>query len=162
MIVLGVDPGSVKMGYGLISAEGEQLRLVEAGVLTAPAGWDKYRRLAELGRVLEEVFDEHAVEAFAIEAGFVKGQQGALTSGAARGVAGYIAARRGLEVVEYQPATVKQAVTGHGGAEKEQVAEMVRVVLSMNRTPALDAGDALAVAITHARQLAPGARARAA
>lgn len=153
MIVLGIDPASVRMGYGLISAEGEQLRFVEAGLISAPAGWDKYARLAELGRSLEEVFADHAVEAVAIEAGFVKGQMGALTSGAARGVAGYIAARRGLAVVEYAPSTVKKSITGHGHAEKDQVARLVQVLLQMNRQAEPDAADALAVAVCHARQL---------
>lgn len=161
MLVLGIDPGSVKMGYGLISAEGEQLRYIEAGVISAPASWDKYERLGELGRGLEAVFDEHAgIAAVGIEAGFVKGQMGALTSGAARGVAGYIAARRGLAVVEYAPKSVKLALTGHGDAEKDQVARMVQVLLGMNRQPGPDAGDALAIAMAHARKLA-GERHRA-
>lgn len=151
MLILGCDPASVKMGYGIISAEGERLRCIEAGVLSAPAGWDKYRRLAEIGRCLEEVLDEHAVDAVAIEAGFVKGQMGALTSGAARGVAGYIAARRGIAVVEYAPSTVKLHVAGHGHADKESVARRVQLLLGMNRQASPDAADALAVAVCHAR-----------
>jgi crossover junction endodeoxyribonuclease RuvC len=152
VILLGVDPGSVRLGYGVVRLDGEALTYIAAGVISAPAGWNKYRRIGELGRELEAVFAEHAIDEMAIEAGFVNGQQGALTSGAARGVAGYIAARRGLTVVEYAPATVKQAVTGHGAAEKAAVARSVRLLLRLQRTPEPDTADALAVAITHARR----------
>jgi crossover junction endodeoxyribonuclease RuvC len=169
MLILGLDPGSAKTGYGLIRAEGEQLALIAAGVISAPAGWTKYRRMAEIGRDIDELFAEQIfegkqmIDAMALEAGFVsmqKGflQQGALVSAAARGVAGFLAARRGVEVFEYANNTVKKAVTGDGRAEKAVVATMVQRLLRMTKAPAPDAGDALAVAITHARAMVAAAR----
>lgn len=153
MLILGLDPASVKFGYGVIRASGSDLTFVDAGVLTAPAGWEKYRRLAEIGRDLEAIFAEHAIEAVAIEAGFVHGQMGALTSGAARGVGGYLAARRGIPVFEYAPATIKKSITGNGAADKEAVARIVQLRLKMARQPEPDAGDALGAAVCHAHHL---------
>ena len=160
MIILGLDPGSVDLGYGIIGAHGQQLSYMEGGIIHAPAGHDKYTRLAEIGSELEGIFGEFSIDAVAIEAGFVKGQMGALTSGAARGVAGYIARRRGVSVTEYAPTTVKKAVAGHGHAEKSSVARAVQLRLAMKRTPEKDAGDALAVAICHALTLVCSARSR--
>jgi crossover junction endodeoxyribonuclease RuvC len=155
--VLGVDPGSIKMGYGCIDvAPGCRLTYVEAGVLVAPDKMDKYARLVELGRDLEAVIAELRPDVVALEAGFVKGQQGALVSGAARGVAAYVAGRAGLQVVEYAPATVKKAASGHGAAGKDQVARIVAMRLRMVREPDPDAADALAIAITRAQDRAAG------
>lgn len=152
MRVLGVDPGSQKMGYGCIEVAPDcRLTYVDAGVLAAPAKLDKYARLVILGRDLEEVLDELRPDVVALEAGFVKGQMGALVSGAARGVAAYIAGRRGLPVVEYAPATVKKAACGSGAAQKDQVARVVAMRLGLAREPDADAADALAVAITRAQ-----------
>jgi len=143
------------MGYGCIDVFGDALTYVEAGVLEASAKAPKYERLVELGCDLEALIDELRPDQVGIEAGFVKGQMGALMSGAARGVAAYIAGRRGLPVREYAPATVKKAATGHGAAEKDQVAALVAKQLGMHGVPDLDAGDALAVAICRARDLGP-------
>jgi len=157
MRVLGVDPGSIKMGYGCIDvAPGCRLTYVEAGVITASAKLDKYDRLVELGRDLEAVIVELRPDVFCLEAGFVKGQMGALVSGAARGVAAFVAGRAGLQVTEYAPATVKKAACGSGNAEKEQVAQVVAIRLGLVRTPALDAADALAIAIARAQDREAG------
>ena len=151
MRVLGVDPGSVKMGYGLIGvAPGCRLTFVAAGVLTAPAGHGKYLRLMELGLDLEEVIAEYRPDVCALEAGFVKGQMGALVSGAARGVAAYVAGCAGLPVVEYAPKTVKKAACGNGAADKDQVARVVTMILGLKVQPVPDAADALAIAICRA------------
>ncbi len=155
MRILGIDPGSVKMGYGCIETDGPRLTYVEAGVLTAPAKVGKYERLVELGRDLEELIADLKPDVAALEAGFVKGQMGALVSGAARGVAAYVLGCRGIPVREYAPATVKKTATGNGAAEKEQVAEMVARQLGLNSIPAPDAADALAIAICRARDLGP-------
>jgi crossover junction endodeoxyribonuclease RuvC len=88
-----------------------------------------------------------------------KHQQGALVSAAARGVAGFIAARCGLRVVEYAPATVKLAATGAGNADKATVAKMVALVLGLKTPPAPDAADALAIAVAHARAMVAERRA---
>jgi crossover junction endodeoxyribonuclease RuvC len=155
VLILGLDPGSVRCGYGMVEANGIKYRYVEAGVLHAPQAWDTYRRLAEIGRSLEEVLDQRPPDVVALEKGFVsvqKGhlQQGALVSAAARGVVGYIAARRGLSVVEYANNTVKSNAAGHGRASKEMVGKIVTARLGLMKVPPEDAGDALAIALCHA------------
>lgn len=145
------------MGYGCIDvAPGLRLRYVEAGVLIARASSDKYARLVELGRELEQVIAELRPDVAAIEAGFLKGQQGALVSGAARGVAAYVCGRAALSVVEYAPATVKKAACGNGHAEKDQVARVVSMRLGLSRIPEADAADAIAVCLTRAQDRAAG------
>jgi crossover junction endodeoxyribonuclease RuvC len=162
--IIGLDPGSHRLGYGIVRVErgGMSVSYVEAGVLEARAAAGKYERLGELGAMLSEVLDEHRPRSAAIEAGFVwggragakakgGGQQGAITSAAARGVAAYLCVARGLGVAEYHAATVKLAAAGKGNADKELVGRMVQARLGLRRAPAPDAGDALAVAICHAQ-----------
>lgn len=151
MIVLGIDPGSVKTGYGVVQLVDGETYYVAAGVLKVPAGWEVTRRLTTIWQHLVEVIDEYHPDEAGIEAGFVKGQQGALTSGAARGVAMVALGTRGLQPRFYAPASVKLAAAGHGHAPKEQVCRAVQATLGMKRTPEEDAGDALAVALTRAR-----------
>jgi crossover junction endodeoxyribonuclease RuvC len=169
VIILGIDPASVRCGYGLIRADGLRVSYVEAGVLTAPESWTKYARLAEIGKEIVAILGEHVVDAVAIEAGFivpfrrkdsneVYSQQGALVSAAARGMAGYIAASRGIQVFEYAPAAVKKCVTGEGNADKAQVARAIQLRLGMKAEPAPDAADALSIAVCHAMQAAIGRR----
>lgn len=160
MKILAVDPGSVRMGYACIKAEGELLSYVECGVLTATASRDKYQRLAELGGDLDRVVREFEPDVVAMEAGFIGKQQGALVLAAARGVAGFIAARCGLRVVEYAPATVKLSVTGKGNAPKETVAKMAALTMGLKKRLEPDEGDALAIAICHARAFVAEIRAR--
>ena len=144
------------MGYGCIDVgPAGRLAYVDAGVLEAKKSTPKYERLTELGRDLEALLDELKPDQVGLEAGFVKGQQGALVSGAARGIAAYVAGRRGLLVREYAPATVKKVATGYGAADKTQVAELVARQLGMRAIPGPDAGDALAIAICRARDLGP-------
>ena len=143
------------MGYGV----------VECGVITASPRRPRHARLAEIGRGLRELLTELQPSAVAMEEAFYgKNVQATLALGEARGVALFIVAEHGLEVTGYAPATVKQTVVGHGRATKEQVGYLVRALLSLRRTPAPDAADALAIAICHARQrpVAAGARALAA
>jgi crossover junction endodeoxyribonuclease RuvC len=145
------------MGYGCIDvAPGCRLTYVDAGVLCASKGRDKYTRLVELGRDLEAVIAELQPDVCALEAGFVKGEMGALVSGAARGVAAYVAGRASLPVVEYAPATVKKAACGSGAADKDQVARAVVLRLRLTRQPDPDAADALAISICRAHDLAAG------
>ena len=109
-----------------------------------------YARLVEIGRDLELVIDELRPDAIAMEGGFTGRKSAALMIGAARGVAAYVAGRRGFEIREYAPSTAKKMATGNGKASKTQVAALVRARLKMKITPAEDAGDALAVAICRA------------
>lgn len=155
--ILGIDPGSNVCGYGVIEAERIRLRYIDAGVITTRNFEPKYKRIAHIGLELEALIVEFKPGVLALEAGFVRGQMGALVSGAARGVSAYVGARAGLQVFEYAPATVKKAVTTAGNAEKDGVARMVKLLLEMNVEPVPDAADALACAIAHARR-PPGTR----
>lgn len=160
--VLGIDPGTLRLGYGVVEHDGgAQLRYVECGVITAPARDPRPVRLAEIGRGLRELLREVRPHAVAMEEAFYgKNVQSTLALGEARGVALFVAGDEGLTVSGYAPATVKQAVVGHGRATKDQIGYLVRALLSLRRTPEPDAADALAIAICHARAAAAPARRR--
>jgi crossover junction endodeoxyribonuclease RuvC len=151
--ILGIDPGTLRLGYGVIDRAGPaRMSYVECGVISAPAGCERSARLAVIGRGLRELVDEVRPDVVAMEDAFYsKSVAATLALGEARGVALFIAAEQGLTITGYAPAKVKSTVVGHGRASKEQVAFLVRALLSLRRTPALDATDALAVAICHAR-----------
>lgn len=158
MIIAGFDPGSVNCGLGVIDARGELMRMVAAEVFHAPAGHTTSERLGELQVDIEAALDEHRPEVIALEAGFLHGQLGALVSAAARGVVLAAAGRRHIPVVEYHNNTVKKLVAGNGKAEKAWVARCAQMTLMMAKAPEPDAGDALAVAICHAKHLVAEAR----
>jgi crossover junction endodeoxyribonuclease RuvC len=152
--ILGIDPGTLRLGYGVIACQGPaEMRYIECGVITAPARQPRPERLAEIGRGLRELLAELRPDAVAMEEAFYgKNVQSTLALGEARGVALFVAAEHGVTVSGYPPATVKQAVVGHGRATKEQIGFLVRALLSLRRTPEPDAADALAIAICHARR----------
>lgn len=127
------------------------MSLVEAGVLTANPRASAYDRITEIGDELDELLEEFKPDAVGLEAGFVKSRKGALTLGAARGVAAFLVRRRKIALREYSPSTVKQQVTGSGKATKAEVALIAARVLGMKNIPGEDEGDALGVAITRAR-----------
>jgi crossover junction endodeoxyribonuclease RuvC len=158
--ILGIDPGTLRLGYGVIDRVGPaRITYVECGVISAPAKQQRSERLATIGRGLRELMDDLRPDAVAMEdAFFGKNVQSTLALGEARGVALFVTAERGLPVAGYAPARVKSTVVGHGRASKEQIGFLVRALLSLRRTPAPDAADALAIAICHARH---GAKARA-
>jgi crossover junction endodeoxyribonuclease RuvC len=151
--VLGIDPGTLRLGYGVVEHDGgATIRYVECGVISAPASQPRHARLAEIGRCLRELLVELRPDAVAMEEAFYgKNVQSTLALGEARGVALFVAGEQGLTVSGYAPATVKQAVVGNGRATKDQIGYLVRALLSLRRTPAPDAADALAIAICHAR-----------
>lgn len=154
MIVLGIDPGSKKLGWGLIDARGQaELYHLASGVLTATAAYDKHARYVQLWNGLQRVLERYRPDVAALEAGFVNGQLGALTSGAVRGISALACCLRGVPTREYANNTVKKGVTGNGRAEKEQVAAAVQQLLGLPRAPRPDEADALAVAITRARDI---------
>jgi crossover junction endodeoxyribonuclease RuvC len=146
--VLGIDPGTETLGFGLVWRDGTKLRCVEAGILheTGPLAI----RLANLYGSLGELIVRLAPDEVAIEEVFY-GQniQTAIRLGQAQATALIAAARVGLTVSGYPPASVKQSLTGNGRAHKRQVQQMVCRLLALDSAPALDASDALAVAITH-------------
>lgn len=154
MIILGVDPGTVRTGYGVIFAQGSRARLLDHGVLRVARGPSDPlpERLLRIAAGLEALLDKHPVEVVALEEAFFgKSVQSALRIGEARGAVLVVAARRRLQVAQYAPARVKKAVVGDGGAVKERVQEMVRIALGLAQPPRpVDASDALAIALCHA------------
>lgn len=154
--ILGIDPGTLRLGYGVIECSGKgaaSVQYVECGVISAPARQARPARLAEIGRGLRELVAELRPDAVAMEEAFHgPNVQSALALGEARGVALFVVGECGLSVTGYPPATVKQTVVGHGRASKQQVGYLVRALLAMRRTPEPDAADALAIAICHARR----------
>jgi len=157
--ILGIDPGSRHMGYGLIEKNGSRLRYVDASRLALGSG-DFIQRLLHIDGFLSAYIAEHQPAAVAIEGIFhQKYADAAIKLGHARGVAICCCARAGLPVFEYAPTDVKQSVTSYGRAEKSQVASMVRMILGVQAQWPGDASDALALAICHANRahsLLPG------
>lgn len=149
--VLGVDPGTIRTGFGVIDQDGTRLIGIAAGVLKQDERLPLHERLREIYAGLCVVIETHRPHVVAVEdIFFAKFPNAALKLGHARGVALLAAANAGLAVHAYPPAVVKQAVGGRGRAEKTQVARMVGAILGWSTLPAIDATDALAVAITHA------------
>ena len=151
MIVLGIDPGLANTGYGVVAREGGRLVALDGGVIETAAGIAAEVRLAELHGALAALIEEHAPDAVALEdLYFGANVRTAFAVGQARGVAMLAAGQRGLECASYTPQQVKAAVCGSGRAAKDQVAWMVKSMLSLAAAPASDhASDALAVAICH-------------
>jgi crossover junction endodeoxyribonuclease RuvC len=149
MRVLGVDPGSRVLGWGVVEQVGTRLRHVAHGTIKV-TGNELADRLVQLDQGLRAVIEEHAPASSAVEAMFfAKNAQSAATLGHARGVVLLALRRADLSIHEYPPAQVKRAVAGSGRADKRQVAMIVRGMLTLDDTPPSDAADALAVAITH-------------
>ena len=152
MIVLGIDPGSHRTGWGVVQVNGNRLTHVASGVVEG-VGEDLPRRLANIADGLDAMLAKYRPSVLSIENIFhAKNSQSALQLGHARGVAMLCAMRAGLSVFEYTAGQIKQATTGRGRAEKEQVQEMVRIILGIapNVELILDQSDALAAAICHA------------
>lgn len=153
MRVLGIDPGSETTGWGVIEGDrdGQKYRLVEFGVVKLASSATFSSRLLKISRALEEVIQRLKPDACAIEEAFYSvNPKVILKLGQVRGVALLAAESAALEIGEYSPRRVKQTVAGYGNADKQQVQEMVRVLLSLRAVPEPhDAADALAVAICH-------------
>lgn len=150
-IILGIDPGTLVMGYGLIHVEGKNASLIDMDVLKLSRTKDHYERLQLIHSRIHELIQEFKPTCFAIEAPFFgKNVQSMLKLGRAQGVAIATAMHAGLPVAEYSPKKVKQSVTGNGNADKEQVWLMLQRILSIGERPHyFDATDALAVAVCH-------------
>ena len=150
-IILGIDPGTIIMGYGLIKVQGTKVSLLELGVLQPGKVKDHYQKLQLIFNTVSGLITKYQPDTFAIEAPFFgKNVQSMLKLGRAQGVAIAAAMRHGLDVTEYSPKKVKQSVTGNGNASKEQVLKMLQQILSFKDEPKhYDATDALAVALCH-------------
>lgn len=151
MRVLGIDPGSETTGWGVVEGDHRSYRLVEFGVVKLKTSSTHSARLSRIFSSLEEIITRLKPDACAIEEAFYAvNPKVVLKLGQVRGVALLVAERAALDIGEYAPRLVKQTVAGYGNADKRQVQEMVRVLLSLRTVPEPhDAADALAVAICH-------------
>lgn len=149
-VILGIDPGSRKTGFGLVEASESGNRYVSSGVIKLPIDAPLAIRLKVLAESLHEIIDEFSPTLASIEEVFMNKSAGsALKLGQARGAAMVICATRDLDVYEYATRQIKQAVVGTGAATKEQVQHMVTRLLRLPSTPGEDASDALAAALCH-------------
>ena len=152
MLVIGIDPGTATTGYGLVREDDRgDLITIDYGVISTPANLAIQERLLMLYNQLNDILQHHKPESGAVEKLFFsRNVRTAISVGQGRGVALLAMGAAGLEIGEYTPLEVKQAVVGYGGAEKHQVQEMVRAILNLEDLPQPDdAADALAVAICH-------------
>jgi len=154
MRILGIDPGTITMGYGVIEVKDDEVALVDCSALTAPQPSTMGERLNYLHQRLLEVVSRYQPDVVAIEQPFMsKNVKSALAVGMAQAIAMLAAASKGIPIYEYTPAQVKQRVANYGGSSKEQVQEMVKIQLGLPEVPQpSDAADALAVALCHLRE----------
>ena len=155
MIILGIDPGTITMGYGVIEAKEDKIALVDYGALNSPERSPIGERLRYLYNGILEVISRCQPDAVAIEQPFMaKNARSALAIGRAQAIAILAAANSGLPSYEYTPTQVKQRVTNYGASSKEQIQEMVRLQLDLPQVPEpSDAADALAIAICHLQEI---------
>lgn len=151
MRIIGIDPGTAITGWGLVDGDGQRLTMVACGVVKTPAGMALPQRLQIIYQELTDIIAQWQPQGSAIEELFFgKNAKTALTVGHGRGAALLALANAGLPITEYKPLEVKQAITGHGGADKQQMQQMVRLLLNLAEIPQPDdAADALGVAICH-------------
>jgi crossover junction endodeoxyribonuclease RuvC len=151
MLVLGIDPGTATTGYGLVRDVDSGPEVVAYGVILTPAGAAMPQRLVTIFHELKKLIALHHPDSGAVEKlFFARNVSTAMTVGQARGVALLALAEAGIEVGEYNPRDVKQAVAGYGAADKPQMQGMVKAILNLAEIPRPDdAADALAVAICH-------------
>jgi crossover junction endodeoxyribonuclease RuvC len=160
VIVLGIDPGTAALGYGVIDRTGARLRAIDHGAFHTPADLTLPERLLAIHSFLLDLIELHAPTLLGVERIFhSRNVQTALAVGHARGVVLLAAAEYGVDVREATPSEVKVAVTGYGAADKAQVASMVATILGLAEVPTPDdAADALAIAIWTAHRERPGER----
>lgn len=152
MVIMGIDPGTARCGYGIIEQTGGAIKLVDCGLIDTPAGTSAAERLSGIFSRLNNLIETHTPAAVAVEELFYgNNAKTAISVGQARGVVLLSAATNNIETAEYTPPQIKLAVTGYGKADKEQVRSMVKTILKLKElTGHDDVSDALAVAICHA------------
>ena len=155
MVILGIDPGLARLGYGVIEVDGDKRRVIQFGMLTTPAGVPMPKRLQQLWRGMNQLMDIYKPDEVAFEELFFsKNITTGMSVSMARGVALVAVAERTENLYEYTPMQIKQAVAGYDGADKHQVQMMVKILLNMKEIAKPDdAADALAVALTHANSM---------
>ena len=151
MRIIGIDPGTGILGFGVIEVDGQKVRMIDAGVIRTPPHTPLDERLEEIFDGLTEIIAETKPTIMSIEKlFFAKNITTAMSVSHARGVAMLTGRKAKLEIFEYTPMQIKQTVTGYGGADKKQVQEMVRMHLGLREVPKPDdCADALAAAITY-------------
>jgi crossover junction endodeoxyribonuclease RuvC len=155
MRILGIDPGTGILGFGVIEADKNKAQLVDAGVIRTPVKEDDAVRLQTIFDELTDIITETKPAEMSVEKlFFAQNVTTAMTVAQARGVVLLCGKQAGLKIAEYTPLQIKQALTGYGRAEKKQIQEMVRVILQLKVVPKPDdAADALAAAITHSMSM---------
>lgn len=150
-IILGIDPGTLVMGYGLVQQKGKELSIIRMGVLKLNKLENQALKLKTIFERMLEIVEEYKPDEMAIEAPFYgKNVQSMLKLGRAQGVAMAAALYRDIPIFEYAPRTIKQTITGNGNASKEQVSKMLQAMLRFEEMPKyFDATDALAAAVCH-------------
>ena len=153
MRILGVDPGTINLGYGVVDCE-EEMHMVDCGVISLSARLPMEERLCSLYNELNKIIARHKPGEVAVEEPFIgHNVKSAFAIGKAQAIAILAAANQGLPIYYYSPAKVKQQITSYGQSDKQQVQEMVRVQLGLSELPQpSDAADALAVAMCHIQQ----------
>ncbi len=152
MRILGIDPGTGILGFGVIEARGRTVQLVDAGVIRTPVHEDDAVRLLTIYEELTDIIAATQPKIMSVEKlFFARNVTTAMTVAQARGVVLLCAMQAGMEIFEYTPMQIKQSITGYGKADKKQMQEMVRILLKLQEIPRPDdAADALAAALTHA------------
>jgi crossover junction endodeoxyribonuclease RuvC len=152
MRIIGIDPGTGILGFGVVDTDGKTFRLVDAGVVKTPAHTPHDERLEDIFDSLTEIIASTKPDVCSIEKlFFTRNITTAMSVAEARGVALLVARKAGISIAEYTPPQIKQTLTGYGKADKKQVQEMVRLQLGLKEVPKPDdCADALAAAITHA------------
>ena len=155
MKILGIDPGTVVMGYGVIESEDSEIALVDYGAIAVPEHSKIGERLDYLYQELIKIIHRHKPDAVAVEQPFIaKNVKSAMAIGRAQAIALLAAASQKIPTYEYTPAQVKQRVANYGASSKEQIQEMVRLQLGLAEVPQPnDAADALAVALCHVQEI---------
>lgn len=153
-IIIGIDPGTNVLGFGVIKAEGNKFSVLDVGILHMQKEKDTYMKLRAIQQFITELLKKYPADEFAIEAPFFgKNVQSMLKLGRAQGVAIACAMMHDVPVSEYAPRKIKQSITGNGNASKEQVSSMIVRILNLKEAPAFfDETDALGVAVCHALQ----------
>lgn len=152
-IILGIDPGTHRLGVGVIKKSGSSFKLISAETLQAPSKASLYDRLSDIYEKLDLILETHKPHEVAIEDIFVsENPRSAFQIGIARGLVFALCIKHGVKLFEYAPTQVKQTVTGHGRADKEQVRKMAGLLVGSPLETGLDASDAVAIAVCHASQ----------
>lgn len=160
MIAVGIDPGTIRTGFGVVRRDGPRLRRIASGIIGTDVDASMEARLLAVHEELDRILTAHGPESAAVEdLFFSKNARAAIKLGQVRGVILVTLARRGIPVTSYAPALVKRSVVGTGRAVKEQMQRVVQAILGLDSLPAEDEGDALGIAICHLNAMAFSAQA---